>query len=220
MGTPANRLFPVQYQGPRPHRGWGPNWVLKTQKSTSAGTRISAHNVIVCGWLSSMGEVRVSGVTKEDLRSLLYLLSLGIVGAATVGIFLGVGFMWLADTRPAVSPADSIQASKEDEFPPGEHDTVRGLSPTSSAENVVATSAPEAPVNQAAPNLRSAALERSPTPPAEIAHPKRVGVSRHRHQRTTGYWVASWRPDASAGPNPGGGFYGPPNANVGYINPR
>jgi hypothetical protein len=29
-----------------------------------------------------------------------------------------------------------------------------------------------------------------------------------------------WRPDASAGPNPGGAFYGPPNVNVGYINPR
>ena len=29
IGTPANRLFHEQYQGLRPHRGWGPNWVLK-----------------------------------------------------------------------------------------------------------------------------------------------------------------------------------------------
>jgi hypothetical protein len=28
-----------------------------------------------------------------------------------------------------------------------------------------------------------------------------------------------WRGDASAGPNPGGGFYGAPNINVGRINP-
>jgi hypothetical protein len=28
-----------------------------------------------------------------------------------------------------------------------------------------------------------------------------------------------WRGDASAGPNPGGGFYGAPNINIGRINP-
>jgi len=28
-----------------------------------------------------------------------------------------------------------------------------------------------------------------------------------------------WRHDASAGPNPGGGFYGAPNLNVGRVNP-
>jgi hypothetical protein len=29
----------------------------------------------------------------------------------------------------------------------------------------------------------------------------------------------SFRGDASAGPNPGGGFYGAPNINIGRINP-
>jgi hypothetical protein len=31
--------------------------------------------------------------------------------------------------------------------------------------------------------------------------------------------AGSLRGDASAGPNPGGGFYGAPNLNVGRINP-
>jgi hypothetical protein len=35
--------------------------------------------------------------------------------------------------------------------------------------------------------------------------------------RSRGKPVALWRPDARAGPIPGGGFYGPPNINVGYI---
>jgi hypothetical protein len=29
-----------------------------------------------------------------------------------------------------------------------------------------------------------------------------------------------WRLNAYPGPNPGGGFYGPPNINIGQINPK
>jgi len=59
----------------------------------------------------------------------------------------------------------------------------------------------------------------TPIPPTGITHPKRVGVGRHRHEGTGRHWAVVWRPYASIGPNPGGGFYGAPNINIGRINP-
>jgi hypothetical protein len=56
--------------------------------------------------------------------------------------------------------------------------------------------------------------------PTHITHVKKIRVRQHRHEATGRHWAVLWRPDASAGPNPGGGFYGPPNINVGYVNPR
>jgi hypothetical protein len=47
-----------------------------------------------------------------------------------------------------------------------------------------------------------------------------VRAGRHHREGTRKRWTTLWRPDASAGPNPGGGFYTAPNINIGYINPR
>ena len=41
IGTPANRVFPDQYKCLRPHRGWGPNWVLKHTLRRKPGHRNS-----------------------------------------------------------------------------------------------------------------------------------------------------------------------------------
>ena len=108
----------------------------------------------------------MSGLMKEDLRSLLYLISLGIVGAVTIGVFFGMGFMGLTDPRRPVAPrADPIlpaQAVKEDEFPPrGDKDAVQGSSPVFYVEKVAGSPAPDAPVNQAGRTLRSTGLETS-----------------------------------------------------------
>jgi hypothetical protein len=63
-------------------------------------------------------------------------------------------------------------------------------------------------------------METAPIPPAGITRTKRIKVDRHRQEAPKRLSAALWRPDASAGPNPGGGFYGPPNINIGHINPK
>jgi hypothetical protein len=165
----------------------------------------------------------VSGITKEDLRSLLYLVSLGVVGAATVGVFFGAGLMWLIDPHTAARPADpvmSAQALRPEEFQlPGDIGTVWGLVPDAPTERVKAISTSDVAPNREVLASRSTATE-TLVPRTRATHSKRVRSSRHRPLGTGRYLAALWRPDASAGPNPGGGFYGPPNSNVGYINPR
>jgi hypothetical protein len=166
----------------------------------------------------------MSAVAKEDFRSLLYLVSLGVVGAATVGVFFGIGFLLLRPPDPATPPADPVppaQASEALETArSGSNDTAWGSSPAASADKVVASRTPGAPSDRETRVLESPAIETTLIPPAGITHGKGVGIGRHRHRRTWRHWTASWRPDARAGPNPGGGFYVPPNINVGYINPR
>jgi hypothetical protein len=157
-------------------------------------------------------------VPKDDFRPLLYLVSLGAVAAATVCVFFGIGFLLLAPPHPAAPPADPdppAQALEAHEVPPpGNNDTAWGSLSAPPADKVTSSPTPSAPSNREAP-----ALETTLVPPAGITHAKRVRVGRHRHQGTGRHWVALWRPDASAGPNPGGGFYGPPNINIGRINP-
>src|SRR5712671_6505109 len=149
-------------------------------------------------------------VPKDDFRPLLYLVSLGAVAAATVCVFFGIGFLLLAPPHPAAPPADPdppAQALEAHEVPPpGNNDTAWGSLSAPPADKVTSSPTPSAPSNREAP-----ALETTLVPPAGITHAKRVRVGRHRHQGTGRHWVALWRPDASAGPNPGGGFYGPPN---------
>jgi len=162
-------------------------------------------------------------VTKDGFRSLLYLISL-VVGVATVGVLVGVGFLWLTDPPPAAQVGGTIlsaQALKENEFrSPRANGTGRGPLPDVPAEKVAASPLPGVPSNSAALALEVPAMKAKPTPSGAITRAKRARVDPHRYQGTPRYWAALWRPDASAGPNPGGGFYGPPNSNVGYINPR
>ena len=166
----------------------------------------------------------MNGMTKEDVRSTLYLVSIGVVGAATVGIFFGLGFMWLTDPRPAAPPANPAmpgQALEADAISaPLIESAASDSSPVLPAEKVAASANPDPHADGAIVTLNSAAMDATLIRPARIAHSKGLHHSRHRLQRTVRYWAASWRSDASAGPNPGGGFYGPPNSNIGYINPR
>jgi hypothetical protein len=95
-----------------------------------------------------------------------------------------------------------------------------GPLPDIPAEKVAASSLPDAPSNSSALALGMPAMKARHTPSGAITRAKRTRVDPHRYQGTPRYWAVLWRPDASAGPNPGGGFYGPPNSTVGYINPR
>jgi hypothetical protein len=162
-------------------------------------------------------------VTKDGFRSLLYLISL-VVGVATAGVLVGVGFSWLTDPPPATQTAGPIlsaQALKENEFRlPRGNGTAGGPLPDIPAEKVAASSLPDAPSNSAALALGMPAMKARHTPSGAITRAKRARVDPHRYQGTPRYWAVLWPPDASAGPNPGGGFYGPPNSTVGYINPR
>jgi hypothetical protein len=84
----------------------------------------------------------------------------------------------------------------------------------------VAASTSNAPSDRAALASTSTAIDTPIIAPARIAHSKKVAVGRHRHESTGRPRIVLWRANATAVPNPGGGFYGPPNFNVGYINPR
>jgi hypothetical protein len=144
-------------------------------------------------------------VPKDDFRPLLYLVSLGAVATATVSVFFGIGFLLLAPPHPAAPPVDPVppaQALEAHEVPlPWKSDTAWGSLSAPPADKVTSSPTPSAPSNREAP-----ALETPLVPQAGITHAKRVRVGRHRHQGTERHWVALWRPDASAGPNPGGGF--------------
>lgn len=187
----------------------------------------------------------MSAVTKDDFRSIHYLIALGGVAAVTVAVFFGVAFLWLApphSTAPPTDPVPPRQIPEAHDVPPlGAGDTVRGSSVGSLEDATAPSPIPTAPPNREALALRSAPIETAHSPPAPVTHAKRAPAGRHtQHQRiisrsphreaersalgfaptTRRNWNALWRADASAGPNPGGGFYDAPNVNVGRINPR
>ena len=161
-------------------------------------------------------------VPKDDFRPLPYLVSLGAVAAATIGVFFGIGFLWLTPPHPAgpsaapVAPAQALEGREVS--PPGNNDAAQGSS-NAPADKVAASPTPDAPSSREALALRPTTVETTLTPPAGVVHRKEVGAGRRRHQGTGRHWTALWRPNVSVGPNPGGGFYGPPNVNIGRINP-
>jgi len=170
------------------------------------------------------GDWAMSPITPPDWAFPPYLISLSAVITATVGVFFGIGFLLLASPDPAAPPAEAVSAPlalEAQEVPsPANNDTTWGSSSTLPVDKAATSPTLSEPSNPKTPVLEAATMETAPIPPAGITHAKRVRVGRHRQVATGRRWVALWRPDASAGPNPGGGFYGPPNVNVGYINPR
>jgi hypothetical protein len=165
----------------------------------------------------------VSAVSKNDFRSLLYLISVSVVGPTIVGVLLGVGFLWLTDSEqatPSANPVLSAQALEAHEIrPPGNDATAWDSSPELPGD-MIASPIPDAPTDRQVTALRSTAMDTAVIPPAGVTRARRVRIDWHRHREIGKHWAVSWRPDASAGPNPGGGFYGAPNVNVGRINPR
>ena len=168
----------------------------------------------------------MSAVTRRDFASLLHLVSLSAVAAATVGVFFGVGFSLIAPPHapvaPLKDPAPGAEAVQVEELQSPENNDAAGRS----------SSAPSSPHEVAASPMLSALSEQQPpllgsvethtvlVNPTHVIHAKKIRVRQRRREATARHWAVLWRPDASAGPNAGGGFYGPPNINIGYINPR
>jgi len=176
----------------------------------------------------------MTAARRVSLDQLLFVVSLGAVAAATATAFFGAAyFLSLASPNSAKVPTDlspPTQALNTDEFP-----TPGGNEPTGSTESTGhnVTTSPRAsplsnvtiitgaPSDQEGTTVSSRVTQATPRliRPAGIPHAKRVRIVRY-HSQVSKRYDAFWRPDARAGPNPGGGFYGPPNINVGYINPR
>ena len=181
----------------------------------------------------------MSAITRDDFRSVPYLLGLGGVTAATVAVFYVVAFLWLGPSHPAAPPGDPLPPTRPLEGsegqPPEAGNMARSLSAGDPAHDIAATLTPAASPNRHA--LTLAPTKKALSPRGRKTHAKTANVHRHRRhqmmvsrlprQETTrsalGFvpttQTAVWRPDASVGPNPGGGFYGPPNFEVGHINP-
>ena len=160
----------------------------------------------------------------DHFRALPYLLSIGATGAATAVVFFGVAFLWLAPPHPTEPPADvdvPAQALELQEVPPpANNDTAGGSSSTPLADKA-ANPTPAAISEQEQPAPEASAFETAFVPPARSNRTRRVRVALYHRQVTRErHRAVLWRLDAYPGPNPGGGFYGPPNVNIGYINPR
>jgi hypothetical protein len=160
----------------------------------------------------------------DHFRGLPRLLSIGAIGAATAVVFFGVAFLWLTPLHLTKPPADvdaPAQALEVQEVPPPANNDAVGTSSSAPTVDKAAASPTSAVASEPElPALTPTALETA-FPPARSARWTRVRVALyHRQVAPKRHGVAPWRPDARAGPNPGGGFYGPPNVNIGYINPR
>ena len=161
---------------------------------------------------------------KDDFRPLLYLTPLAAIGAATAVVFFGIAFLWLTPPRPTGplgDPDQPAQAREAHDVPPPNNDTVLDTASTPFTDNAAGSSMPPALSNRKAPVFETTASARDLLPPARATHARRSRIVVYQRQvAPERKGTALWRPDARAGPLPGGGFYGPPNANIGYINPN
>lgn len=167
----------------------------------------------------------------DETRLLAFLIVVGAVGMAVVGIFLGIGFLLLGPGHPAIAPAglnvpgDAVEAHEV--LPSTSEDRPGSSGPTPLDNKIAGSASSGMPGNQETLLWRAMATEIKLAPPARIAHAKSAGANRHHHQRTANpwqttasHWPALWRPDARAGPEPGGGFYHAKNFDVGHVNPE
>lgn len=156
----------------------------------------------------------------DHLRPLPYLVSLGVVGAATAAVFFGVAFLLFTPPPPAkpVNLEASTQAPDFQEVPSlASNDITQSVSSAPPAGEGFGSAMPLAPSHRQVSVLEPMAS----VPTAANSYARRVRSVRHlRRVALIRDRAAVWRPDARAGPLPGCGFYGPPNINVGYINPR
>jgi hypothetical protein len=160
-------------------------------------------------------------------RPLPHLFSLGVVGVATATVFFGLALLLLSPPPATESPADTSPSSPSTQalgiqeiLPPASNDAASG-SPSAPFADKAASPTTAAISEQKHPAIGAAALGTAFVPPPRSTRAKRVRIVRyHRPATPERHGAALWRPDARAGPHPGGGFYGPPNINVGYINPR
>jgi hypothetical protein len=143
-------------------------------------------------------------VTKVDFRSLLFLISFSVVGAATVGVFIGVGFLWLTDPHPGTQSADPIRSYR--------HKLWKRMR----SGHLGTTTRRGARRRDSLPTR----WRRAPRPTAIQPRGGSVEVDTESVVIGTKEPGDIWPLDAGAGPNPGGGIYGAPNINIGRINPN
>jgi hypothetical protein len=103
---------------------------------------------------------------------------------------------------------------------PANYATPLGASAALPANNVAAAETSGVHSHPEAPASASIAITTASITPARTIRAKRITVSRRRDGPTERRSMVVWRLNAYPGPNPGGGFYGPPNINVGQINPK
>jgi hypothetical protein len=108
-------------------------------------------------------------VPKDDFRPLPYLVALGAVGAATVGVFFGISAPHPA--TPSADPDLQAQALEAHEVPPpANNDTASGSSLAPLAEKMAASPTSGALSNWEGPALEATAMEAALIPPAAITH--------------------------------------------------
>jgi hypothetical protein len=160
----------------------------------------------------------------DHFRGLPYFLSLGAIGAATAVVSLAsLSYGSLLHTRPRRLHMWTWRHKfcKFRRSSRNQNNDTPWASSSVPLAHKAANPTPAAMSEQEQPALEATALETAFVPLARSARATRVRVALyHRQVAPRRHGVAPWRPDARAGPNSGGGFYGPPNVNVGYINPR
>ena len=121
----------------------------------------------------------------EEAPSLLNLVTIGTVAAATIVVFFGVGFLLLSLPNPATHPADPAPASEALEAHqaplPVNNDTPPSMSAALPANNVAAAKPSGVQSDPEAPASASIAITGASITPARTTHAKRITVSRRRH---------------------------------------
>jgi hypothetical protein len=162
----------------------------------------------------------------EEAPSLPNLVTIGAVSTATIVVFFGVGFLLLSLPKPATQPADPAPSVKSSgsalgsTYQPANNDTPPSASAALPANNVAAAETSSVQSDPEAPASASIVISTASITPARTTRAKRIIISRRRHGPTERRSMVVWRLNAYPGPNPGGGFYGAPNINVGQINPK
>jgi hypothetical protein len=165
-------------------------------------------------------------ITASDkARPLPILLSLAAIGAATATMVFSIAFLTLVPPQPAAPFADTyadlpVPAIERHEIQSSGDSLIAIGSPLAAPPGDMAASSTFAGSATDETTALEPATETALAPRSVITRSKRVRVIRFHREAPRTHRARLWRPDASAGPNPGGGFYTPPNINVGYINPR
>jgi hypothetical protein len=163
----------------------------------------------------------MSAAPKHDFRPLLFLIPTAAAAVAVIAVFFGIGLLLLRCPATLSVNSDASEQSLEAyELTPSQRDDTTPGSSVDTRADKPASPRPGATSNPDPGALGSTATETALIPSGEIRGVKSAGISRYRHRRSWKHWAAVWRGDSHPGPNPGGGFYGPPNLNVGHINPR
>ena len=85
----------------------------------------------------------MSAVIRRDFASLIHLVSLSAVAAATIGVFFGVGFLLIAPPHPAAplkDPAPEAEAVQVEELRSPENNDAAGSSLSAPSPHEVAAS--------------------------------------------------------------------------------